>query len=172
MNELNEKLSTVPSVEPLGCTLLCGQQRSLFIWLVLNFLISGLFLLRFWMKPPVKCIIMVRAVDILPAEDHPGTNKNWSTVQSSGPLPHQMPSKASWIQGGLRKICSFMCTENTQQTGCVCKYLYLTETSKLSRAWWPFLMDWIHIAFRRSTYLGKTYGSLFASVPCPELEKC
>ena len=77
---------------------------------------------------PGKCITMERAVDILLAEDHRETSNNWSIIQSSGPLPHQMPIRASWIQGGLRKICSLICTENTKETACAGKYLYLIET--------------------------------------------
>ena len=39
LNELHEKISTVPSVESvIGCTLLCGQNETLFNQLLLDFL--------------------------------------------------------------------------------------------------------------------------------------
>ena len=127
MNKLNENISTVPSVESVvGCTLLCGQQ-TLFIQLVLDALdIWGMFLLAFWVRRTVKCIIMVRAVDILPAEDHPGANNKWSIIQSSGSLPHQMPRKASWIKVDLGRSAVW-CALKTSNRLAVCKYLYLTD---------------------------------------------
>lgn len=172
MSQLDEKNSTVPSSgSVIESVLLCGQQLTLFIHLVTDVLdLRGMFLLVFWGKHPVKCIIMGRAVDILLAENHTGINNHRSTVQSSIPFLTRCLAGLPESKVELGRSAVYVHWKHPQ-TGCVCNYLYLTDL-EAQQSMVTMLMDWIQILFRRSRYMGKTFGSLFASISCTELEKC
>lgn len=108
------------------------------IWLVLNFFnLTGLFLLRSGWNPQ-KCIIMVWKM--LTSCQQRTTWELIKLIHSSilWSLPHQMPSKASWIQGGEVEDLQFHVHWKYPTDWLCVQIFYLTETSKLSRAWWPF----------------------------------
>ena len=85
-----------------------------------------MFLLALWTKHPVKCIIMGRSVDILLAENHMGINNHWSTVQSSIPFLTRCLAGLPESKVELGRSAVYVHWKHPQ-TGCVCKYLYLTD---------------------------------------------
>ena len=125
---LMRKIPQVPSTgSTVGCTLLCGQQLTLFTRLVTDVLdLWAMFLLDFCTKHPVKCIIMGRAVDISLAEDHMGINNHWSTVQSVVPFLTRCLAGPPESKVDLGRSVVYVHWKHPQ-TGCVCKYLYLTD---------------------------------------------